>query len=132
MSTVREIAIQLGVIPIIERAFSFHPILSLTDRLWNLPVEYNFRLKTTAGQFWSQDMRIVLHPGLLNAEKQDHIATFLHELAHAMQFTVYKQRGHGASWWEMMHQLGQQPRRTHQIAACSKAAEKPHLALEDF
>lgn len=46
-----------------------------------------------------------------------------------MQFYLYHEINHGASWWEMMHQLGQKPKRTHQIAVVKRRRE---LDLDDL
>lgn len=103
----------------IDRALLFHP--SIRDPLYNVPVEFSLKLQTSAGYFWSKPPRIALHYGLQREGEHAMMETFLHETAHAMQWFVYKEINHGASWWEMMHQLGQKPVRTHNLAACARA-----------
>lgn len=100
---------------IVDRALSFHP--QIRHNLMAVRIEFNFNLKRVAGRAF-QSGRIELHPGLLHGSKQDLIETFLHELAHIMQYYSYGVMDHGASWWEMMHQLGQRPKRTHNIGEC--------------
>ena len=138
MLTVSQLAIQLEITLTIERAISYHPALPGANRhLWNIPITYPNRLQTAAGYCHYNPLRIDLHPGLLgpDAAKAEHVATFLHELAHAMSVMVYgiaAGRGHGEHWWEMMHQLGQRPQRTHKIAACRKASLVAKRTLDDM
>jgi len=116
-STVRAFAQEFGLVSVIDRAISFHPSQFINGKLYNVPVNWNHKLRRTAGTFSSKD-GIELHPGLACASPRDLHATFLHELAHAMQFLVYGKVDHGETWWEMMHQLGQKPTRTHNIPEC--------------
>lgn len=136
--TVRTVAEQLGVVGVIERAISFHTELPGTrPSLWDIPIRYNGQMQTAAGYcHYEPEMWISLHPVLTGQRttRLDHVETLLHELAHAMSWIVYgpRGRGHGAHWWEMMHQLGQKPRRTHAIAACKPATDKATLSLDDM
>lgn len=106
-----------GLQSVIDRAISFHPQKLGGGALYRVPVDWNHRLRKCAGTFSSKD-GIALHPGLAHAKVSDLHATFLHELAHAAQWLVYSKVDHGESWWEMMHQLGQKPKRTHSIPEC--------------
>jgi predicted SprT family Zn-dependent metalloprotease len=119
-TTVRQLAEQLELVPVIERAMSYES--GKFPTLWLVPVEYDFRLKTTAGN--ANRSRIKLHPGLLQAEPREHIGTFLHELAHVMDCCVRGHSGHDYPWQEMMIRLGEKPIRTHNISACRKRVEK--------
>ena len=135
MQTVRTIAEQLGVVRVIDRAISFHERLPGTNPgLWGISVEYTARMQRRAGCFRGNEMAIELHPALAGpfAKRGEHIETFLHELAHAMQWIVYRRVDHGETWYEMMHQLGQQPKRCHNIAACTKPGTNSKLNLEDM
>ncbi len=135
MHTVRTIAEQLGVVWVIDRAITFHDKLPGANRaLWNITVEYNTAFQRRGGCFRGREMAIELHPALNGpfAKPSEHAATFLHELAHAMQWIVYGRVDHGATWWEMMHQLGQEPKRCHNIAACTKPSTKSKLGLDDM
>lgn len=120
MTTVKTVALLIGheCVRTILRAFSFHPEC---DSLWELPVTYNPRLASRAGQYHHKPPSIDLHVALVGPKcsPREHEEAFLHELAHAMEHRVYGRTGHGEGWHEMMHQLGQQPTRTHRIAACT-------------
>ena len=135
MHNVRSLAKEFHIEWMIERAFSFHPEY-MPGGLWQTPVETNDRLQRVAGQCHYRPLRITLHPALFGpfAKPGELVETFLHELAHAMAVHRYgiDARGHGAHWREMMHQLGQQPRRCHNIAACTKASDKARISLEDM
>lgn len=126
METVETMAKELGLIPILERAFSFHPTICISTL--GTRVEWSNRLQTSAG-YASGIRGITLHQSLRAALRDEWIETFLHEVAHMMQFYLYHEINHGASWWEMMHQLGQKPKRTHQIAAVKRRRE---LDLDDL
>lgn len=116
-SSVRAFAEAQGLIQVIDRAISFHPAALGTGRLYAVKVDWNHRLERSAGRFNSL-RGIELHPGLTHAKPKDLHETFLHELAHAMQWLVYAKVDHLETWWEMMHQLGQKPKRTHSIPEC--------------
>lgn len=115
--SVRSFARSIGVEETIARAISFHP--EIGPRLWAVSVEFDAGLHRSAGRF-STNAGITLHPGLRHtADKKALAETFLHEVAHAAQWLAYGEINHGASWWEMMHQLGQRPVRTHDIKECN-------------
>lgn len=134
MHTVKSLAYQRGLTAVLDRAFSFHTQLGTAD-VWNIPVEFSDRIQTSAGNFRAKPRggQIKLHRALeAPANKQPLDETFLHELAHAMQWLVYGVCDHSATWWEMMHQLGQKPRRTHAIAACKPAKEYTYKSVEEL
>lgn len=113
MRTVRDFAQELGVERIIERAITFHTELPGTrPSLWDIPVDWFINMTRAAGNAHSQK-GIKLNPALRNHGPSALRETFLHEVAHIMQHIVYGRMDHGATWWEMMHQLGQKPTRTH-------------------
>lgn len=133
--TVRSVATSLNLLPTINRAISFQPTLARLERvIWDTPITYPTQMGTSAGWFRANPCRISLHPALegTRAQPQDHIETFLHELAHEHQFLVYGIVDHGATWWEMMYQLGQQPRRTHKIAACKPLSHMAALTPDEM
>lgn len=113
---------QHGTDALIQRALTYHP--SIAANLYAIPVNFNSSLSTAAGNFRTKPLAINLHIGLNRAQHSDLKATFLHEVAHAMQWLRYHEINHGASWWEMMHLLAQKPQRCHQIAACSRQGTK--------
>lgn len=119
MSNVETFAREYGLMPVIDRACSFHPLIK--SALLATPCEWNLRLHSSAGYYHSE-RGITLHLGLKREGSEATRATFLHEVAHAMQWLRYREVNHGASWLEMMHQLGQQPKRTHSYAACGGPA----------
>lgn len=117
-SSVRAFATEFGLIQVIDRAISFHPAALGNGKLYSIKVDWNLSLRKAAGRFGT-NQGIELHPGLAHAKPKDLHETFLHELAHAMQWLVYRKVDHAETWWEMMHQLGQKPTRTHSIPECS-------------
>lgn len=138
--TVKSLAEELGLVHVIERAFSFHDEY-FPGQLWRVPVTLNDRLQRVAGkcrytQLGVEALALELHPALFGpfAKRNELVETFLHELAHAMAWERYGAigRGHGEHWSEMMHQLGQRPVRCHCIAACTKATEKAKVGLDDM
>lgn len=130
--TVGSLARETGQFLIIARAITFHPEIELS--LLATKVEWEPRFKTSGGQYYPRERKIALHPGLRYAEPQDLIQTFLHEVAHAGQHLAYRKCDHGETWWELMHQLGQRPKRTHQIPECFErlTAASAGLSLEDL
>lgn len=133
-ANVLDFARELGLESCIARATTFHPGKLHLGVVWNVPVEYNDRLQTTAGLcHYQPTVRLELNCSLRLPNQRVHlIETFLHELAHAHAFMVYGCRGHGNEWWKMMHQLGQIPRRTHNIAACHKSGTTATKTLDDM
>lgn len=125
--TVAEFALNISATRIIQWALLFHP--QIQGKLMHIPVVWNTNLDSSGGNFRSQPaMLISLHPALQREGATAVHETFLHELAHAMQWLVYHEVNHGATWWEMMHQLGQKPRRCHQMnlrAKGNQAAMSP-------
>lgn len=102
---------------IIQRALTYHP--SITRRVMELRVVWNHNLQTAAGRFHSAKNQIELHPGLAYAHQANKLEeTFLHELAHAMQWYAYSKCDHAESWWEMMHLLATTPKRCHNEPMC--------------
>lgn len=129
--TVRQFAEQLDaqphnglpIIARIERATSFDARL---QSCWNVPVEWSWSLRGSAGN--ANAKRIHLHPALQRAQIQEIIETFLHELAHVHERTLYGSGGHSQTWWEAMIRLGEKPwlTRFHNIEAVRTAARKGH------
>lgn len=105
-----------GIEFLIERALTYHP--NITRKTWETRVIWDRSLKKAAGQFRSRERVILLHPGLKLAHKFQYVETFLHELAHAMQWYAYAKADHGPTWYEMMHILAQKPKRLHNIPEC--------------
>lgn len=122
VQTVREIAQVYYLEPEISRAISFNP--TRLERIWEIPVNTNFGLKSSAGR--ASVMRgIELHPGLFRVTTQDFIATFMHEVAHIMQWLEYGCMDHGQTWWEAMIRLGRKPwqDRRHNLSECRQRAQ---------
>lgn len=122
---VRQVATDLGLLARVERAVSFDPRL---ERIWQVPVEWNFRLRNRAGN--ANASRIHLHPGLQAASRAEFIDTFIHELAHVCEYVLYGYGGHSANWWEAMHRLGARPQDTryHNIDTCMRNAAQSGIS----
>ena len=128
VQNVRQIATDFNLLDRIERAISFDNKLS---NIWTVPVEWNFNLRNRAGN--ANASRIHLHPGLQAASRAEFVDTFLHELAHVCEYTLYGRGGHSQNWWEAMIRLGAKPWETryHNIDSCMKAAaQTPGLARQ--
>lgn len=104
---------------LITRALTYHP--NITRKVWETRVLYNPDLRTTAGRFMPRASLIEMHPGHKFADRRHLKETFLHELAHAMEWYAYRKGGHGQTWYEMMHILAQKPERTHNIDECKQS-----------
>lgn len=96
----------------VMRGISFYPPMG--PRLLVVPVEWLWRPSGTAGKAHRQG-KIQLHRGLLDQPVYDLVETFLHEVAHIMQWLRYGMMDHGATWHEAMYQLGQKPMRCHSM-----------------
>lgn len=133
MQTVREIARIYSLEQEISRAISFNP--ARLERIWNIPVNTNFALKSSAGRAHSR-RGIELHPGLFTVASHDFIATFMHEVAHMMQWLEYGGMDHGQTWWEAMIRLGRKPwqDRRHNLQECRQRvlANSTEKSLEEL
>jgi predicted SprT family Zn-dependent metalloprotease len=90
---------------VIERAVSFDERL---EAVWPIKVEWNDKLKVSYGRGGPTHYGIKLHPALRDHKKQLR-NTFLHELAHCMEYILYKRCGHSQTFWEAMIRLGEKP-----------------------
>lgn len=119
MPTIAQLAQSYGCLSEIERAITYNP--RAYQRLLGTNVNLNGNLRSSAGLARgsiSRGYAIDLHPGLQRVPREDFIATFLHEVAHVMQYMEYGKMDHGATWWEAMIRLGRKPwtkrdKRTH-------------------
>lgn len=128
--TVLSLAEQLGLVESIERAISYSP--QKLAALWSVPCSFNYRLRNSAGYArYGRDAKLSIefHPGLASATAQEFRDTFLHELAHVMQYLEYRLMDHGHTWWEAMIRLGAEPWETryHKIDACRRPAKRPGI-----
>lgn len=126
METVLDFAKSLNLVDRINRAISFNPN-AFNSRLWQIPCYYNHRLRNSAGN--ANRFRICLHPGLQQATELELTTTFLHELAHVMDYLENGQSSHGYGWWQAMIRLGENPQKSryHNIFSCKKAISRPKL-----
>jgi hypothetical protein len=124
---VLDYANRLNCVFTIERAITYDPRL---DRLWCIPVHFNFSLKSSAGR--ADRRSIELHTGLLQATPAEFRATFLHEVAHVCEDLIYGKCTHSQTWWEAMIRLGEQPwhNRFHSIDACRSRDSTHTLTLD--
>jgi hypothetical protein len=130
MTTIRKFSADLGQDQILARALSYHP--TIAQALLATPCDWSSKLHASAG-YASSRRGISLHHGLRAEGPQAIIDTFLHEVAHIMQYLVYREFNHGATWWEMMHHLGAKPVRTHSYkSAAFKRGPKEELSPNDF
>jgi predicted SprT family Zn-dependent metalloprotease len=102
---VREMAAITKTSTEISRAISFD--LRLFPA-WEINVEWNPRLKTSYGRGGPTHYGIKLHPAIKTYPDQLR-RTFLHELAHCMEYLLYHTCGHGQGFWEAMIRLGEKP-----------------------
>lgn len=101
--TIRTFAEMTNTSATIARAMSYDTKLAL---LFDMPCGYSDRLKKSTGR--GGHAGINLHPALRNNPRQLR-ATFLHEVAHVMEWVCYKKCGHSYNWQEAMIRLGQNP-----------------------
>lgn len=75
-------------------------------------VEWNSRLRVTAGQCLTQDhgpgvaCRIQLNPRLVDEGRDALVRTFLHELGHAVVAAIHGELGHTKRWRKECAALG--------------------------
>lgn len=69
-----------------------------------------------AGRAYYRFGKVVLNPQLLDFTFDDVLSTVAHEFAHHMANQLYKDRGHGKSWKNVMEELGFAPERCHTLA----------------
>lgn len=131
-ATVRFFAERLGVAHLIDRALTYYP--AIERDLWSTKVEITTRVSRTAGR--ATPGRITLHSALVHEGPQAFVQTFLHEVAHVMQYLVHGHFNHGESWWKMMHILDQKPIRTHRFQSAAftrpKGGKREELSLDDL
>lgn len=127
-SDAKEMAVALNCHHTITRALSYCNI-QLAPLIWATPIEWNWRLKNSAGRAWPMPhFKIELHPGLRESSKADQIEVFLHELAHIFAFRLYGRAGtgHGLYFIEQASRLGINlalALKGHKIAACKQRAK---------
>ena len=84
------------------------------DRLMDIKVISNSRPKGRAGQASYYARELELHGELFKEGRvQDLYDTFIHELAHFMEYWIFGNGGHGRSWKATMIALGADPTRCH-------------------
>jgi predicted SprT family Zn-dependent metalloprotease len=98
---------------------------------------YNFRvntrLRSTAGQVDYRKKRVELNKHLLDDKyEKERIDTLLHELAHAITYHVYGERGHTKAWREMLAILGSTDlRRCHEYRFLPKHKKRYAYQCKD-
>lgn len=134
--TVATFAAGFDVAPLITRALTYYPDISV--KVWPTPVVWTSRVSRTAGRArgTKDGGFIYLHIGLLSEGREAIKATFLHELAHIMQWYAHQEINHGESWWKMMHILDQRPARLHAYKSAAFApiprGGREELSLDDL
>ncbi|MCH7228962.1 SprT-like domain-containing protein [Verrucomicrobiaceae bacterium E54] len=117
--------------------------LGLSRLAGRLRVEWNPRLRTSAGRAWSRQARIELNPLLKNFDEEEIRRTLLHELAHLVAHNRAGRRKiapHGPEWQLACAELGipgeparhqlplprirQQRRFTYACPACGKVVRR--------
>lgn len=86
----------------------------LMDKLWYFEFE---DCKTSLGRCHYIEEKITLSKWYVELnEEKDVEDTILHEIAHALSFLKYgeKGRGHGVLWKQMCRKIGAKPNRLHQ------------------
>lgn len=90
--------------------------LSCWGSLVRWTVVRNPRPRRRAGMCDIRARQIELHSAMYKlGRRQDLEDTFLHELAHAIDYLLFKGRGHGHTWKKVMAALGLDPARCHRI-----------------
>ncbi|MEM6911363.1 MAG: SprT family zinc-dependent metalloprotease [Verrucomicrobiota bacterium] len=83
--------------------------LQLPHLAAEITVEWNARLRSTAGRAWLRDKRIELNPGLRTLGEEEVERTLLHELAHLVATARAGRRRiapHGPEWRQACADLG--------------------------
>tara|TARA_Y100000310_G_C20704127_1_gene833264 strand:+ start:10318 stop:10953 length:636 start_codon:yes stop_codon:yes gene_type:complete len=86
------------------------------DRLMDIEVVSNSRPKRRAGQASFYENELELHGELFKEGRtQDLYNTFIHELAHFIDYRIFGESGHGKTWKASMRALGANPARCHTL-----------------
>lgn len=106
---VRQFAEDCGASYEIERCLTYYPLK--VEAVWSVPVEYSERFVSSAG-YAHQSRGITLNPRIRSIRNEPK-ETFLHEVAHMIQWLAYGHIDHGYTFHEVMHRLAQVPQRCH-------------------
>ena len=92
----------------------------------NVPaISLNNRFKTTAGMAYYDSHSIKLSTELFREHTDHFIAdTIPHEVAHLVDYIVFKEWGHGPSWKQVMRAYGLEPARCHNMTNSAHEARK--------
>jgi predicted SprT family Zn-dependent metalloprotease len=129
MATVRQFAALCGATYEIERCLTFYP--EKAQSIWDANVGYSNALKTAGGQAKRRAgiISIELNPKLPQISGEPK-STFLHEVAHCLQYIIYGKGDHGFTFWEIMFRLGQKPTRCHSYDF--RSIDEPDLNIDDL
>lgn len=91
---------------------AFYPTFNFPE----VSLEWNSRMRTTAGRAFCVKKAIHLNYTLLIKNPQEVIPTFIHELAHIYAHILYPSgSSHGKEWRRVHCALGMEPERTHSM-----------------
>lgn len=84
------------------------------------PISLNKRMRTSAGRAFRLELRIELNQRLFEKPSnskniQGLERTVIHEFAHLMDWLMYGNFGHGATWKRIMRKMGQPDHRCHNL-----------------
>jgi predicted SprT family Zn-dependent metalloprotease len=93
------------------------------DKLMQVCISINPRLRVTAGRAWWQQQRIEINPHLYKRPENWHdlADTVVHELAHIL---ADKKEGHGKQWRAIAKKLGGNGKRCHTLKTTGLARKK--------
>lgn len=93
-------------------------------------VEWNPRLRASAGRAWLWEHRIELSSKILPAAGPEAVRqTTIHELAHLHAWIFHRDEGHGRGWRSTMVRFGASPDRCHDYFQMPSVVEALSLEL---
>jgi len=91
-----------------KRSFESHAVIV---------VVWNSRMRTCAGRAKMRGLEIHLNARLLTENPHELVPTFIHELAHILDYVInLKSSKHGFVWQKIMHDLGEPAEVYHNMA----------------
>lgn len=91
------------------------------------PVEFNPRMRTSAGRARIKHNIIELNPDILGRHPEHLEQTVAHEFAHLVAYALFGPRlggGHGRGWKRTMGMMGHPADRTHNLSVDEKKVRK--------
>ena len=98
-----------GIVNIVDGAISLLAQHATPEYVKSVRIDWNPRMRSTAGRAFLREAKVELNPKLLNISLEQVNRTLLHELAHLLTYHRYGERRlapHGKEWQQACADLG--------------------------